>query len=416
MLDVETIRTDFPILSREIYSRPLIYLDNGATAQKPLRVIERIDSLHRNLYGNIHRGVHYLSQECTTLYEQARERVRSFIGAASPQEVIFTSGATASINLVAYSLAQMGLARDSTSPIALSPGDNVVATQMEHHSNFVPWQIVCRMVGAELRMAPFDERGMLDMERLEAMIDGRTRLVAITQASNVLGTRPDLERIIAMAHRRGALVLVDGCQGVVHGGVDVAAMDCDFYAFSGHKLYGPTGTGALYGKRELLEQMPPFMGGGDMVESVSLEKTTWANLPLKFEVGTANFVGAIGLGEAIEWLAQFDPVEVATHEQMLLERATGGLTTIEGLTIYGHDLHKCPIVSFTVEGVHHYDIGMVLDKLGIAVRTGTHCAEPTMLGCRVEGMCRASMAIYNTAAEVDALVKGVALAVNMLRQ
>ena len=405
MLDIKKIRTDFPILSREVYGRPLVYLDNGATSQKPLRVIERIDWVHRTVNANIHRAVHHLSQECTTLYEQARERVRGFIGAASTDEIVFTSGATASLNLVAYSFARA----------FIREGDNVVLSQMEHHSNIVPWQIVCQMVGAEIRVLPFDGDGMLEMERLDELIDDRTRIVAITQASNVFGTRPDLGRIIAAAHARGAKVVVDGCQGIVHGGVDVQAMDCDFYAFSGHKLYGPTGIGVLYGKRELLEALPPFMGGGDMVGTVTFEKTTYAALPLKFEAGTANYVGAIGLGEAIEWLAQFDPAEIEAHERALLERATRGIEALGGITIYGRDPHKCSILSFMAEGVHPYDMGMVLDKLGIAVRTGTHCAEPTMTACSVEGMCRASFAIYNTVEEVDDFVSGVERAIKMLR-
>jgi len=406
MLDIEKIRADFPILAREVYGRPLVYLDNGATAQKPARVIERIDWLHSTLNANVHRGVHFLSQECTTLYEQARERVRTFIGAGSREEIIFTAGATASLNLVAYSFARAFIGK----------GDNVVVSQMEHHSNIVPWQIVCEITGAQLRVLPFDEDGMLELDRLDVLIDERTRIVAVTQASNVLGTRPDLGRIIAAAHARGAKVVVDGCQGIVHGGVDVAAMDCDFYAFSGHKLYGPTGIGVLYGKRELLEAMPPFMGGGDMVDTVTFAKTTYAALPLKFEAGTANFIGAIGMGEAIDWLAQFDPAQVEAHERALLDRATRGLEALGGVTVYGRDPHKCAILSFSVAGVHHYDLGMVLDKLGVAIRTGTHCAEPTMTRCSVEGMCRASFAIYNKSDEVDALIAGVERAVKMLRR
>ena len=404
MLDINKIRSEFPILAREVYGRPLVYLDNGATAQKPARVIDRIDWLHRTMNANVHRGVHYLSQECTTLYEQARERVRTFIGAGSREEIIFTAGATASLNLVAYSFARA----------FIREGDNVVVSQMEHHSNIVPWQIVCEQAGAQLRVLPFDELGMLELEKLDELIDSRTRIVAITQASNVLGTRPDLKRVIAAARDKGAKVVVDGCQGIVHGGVDVAAMDCDFYAFSGHKLYGPTGTGVLYGKRELLEAMPPFMGGGDMVDRVSFERTTYAALPLKFEAGTANFIGAIGMGEAIDWLAQFDPAEVEAHERALVDRATERLAALGGVTVHGRDPHKCAILSFSVEGAHHYDIGMVLDKLGIAIRTGTHCAEPTMTRCSVEGMCRASFAIYNTLEEVDAFVAGMERAIKML--
>ena len=406
MLDIKKIREEFPILAREVYGYPLVYLDNAATAQKPLKVIERIDWMHRNLNANIHRGVHYLSQECTEAYEDARKNVRAFINAPTPEEIVFTSGATASINLVAYSFGQKFIGK----------GDNVVITAMEHHSNIVPWQLICDIKGAQIRVLPFDENGRLEEEKLEGIIDGRTRIVAATQASNVLGTRPDLKRIIATAHSRGVPVLVDGCQGVVHGSVDVTDLDCDFYAFSAHKLYGPTGVGVLYAKRKWLEEMPPFMGGGEMVQTVSLEGTTYADVPLKFEAGTANFIGAVGLSAAIDWLRGFDSRQVELHERALLDYATGRLDSLGGITIHGTMPGKCPIISFTTEGVHHYDLGMVLDKLGIAVRTGTHCAELTMQSCSVDGMCRASFAIYNTMEEVDVLIEGVKKAITMLRK
>ena len=286
---------------------------------------------------------------------------------------------------------------------------------MEHHSNIVPWQMLCERKGAELRVLPFDDAGALETGRLDELIDSRTRIVCVTQASNVLGTRPDLRAVVDAAHRKGVPVLVDGCQGIVHGGVDVTALDCDFYAFSGHKLYGPTGIGVLYGKRDLLDRMPPFLSGGDMVDRVSFEKTTFAPVPLKFEAGTANFVGAIALGEAVRYVRQFDAAEVEAHERALLLRATEGLERIPGLRIYGTTPDKCAIVSFNVEGVHPYDMGMILDKLGIAVRTGQHCAEPVMTHYGVTGMCRASFAMYNTLAEADALVAGVERAVKMLK-
>ena len=405
MLDISNIRSQFPILGSEVYGHRLVYLDSGATAQKPECVINEIDRLHRELNANVHRGVHYLSEQATDRFEAARERVRQFIGAASASEIVFTSGATASLNLVAASWCEANLRR----------GDNIVVSEMEHHSNLVPWYMAAQRFGAELRVLRFDDSGALRYDMLPDLIDDRTRVVAVTQASNVLGTRPDLEKVISAAHSVGAIAVVDGCQGVVHGGVDVAAHDCDFYAFSGHKLYGPTGIGVLYGKERLLDAMPPYMGGGDMVDRVSFEKITYAPLPLKFEAGTSNFIGAIGLGRAIEWLQGFDPAEVAAHEHDLLDYAARSLSEIDGLRIYGNTPDKCAIISFNVEGAHHYDIGMILDKMGIAVRTGMHCAEPVMTHYGVQGMCRATFAIYNTREEIDRLTAGVQRAVRMLR-
>ena len=404
-MNVESIRRDFPILQRTVNGKPLVYLDSGATAQKPERVIEAVDRMHREQNANIHRGVHQLSAEATQLYEQARERIRTFIGASSREEVIFTAGATASINTVAYAWSER----------FLHEGDNIIISEMEHHSNIVPWQVVASRRGAEIRVLPFDDEGRLEVELLETLLDERTRMVAVTQASNTLGTRPDLQPIIAKAHRAGAHVLVDGCQGVVHGGVDVASMDCDFYAFSGHKLYGPTGIGVLYGKRELLDEMPPFLCGGDMVDRVSFEKTTYAPLPLKYEAGTSNYIGAVGLCEAVEYLRGMDLKAVEEHEMALTRYAEEQLQRVDGLRIYGTTKDKCSIISFNVEGVHHYDLGMILDKLGIAIRTGQHCAEPVMTHFGITGMCRASIAMYNTREEMDALVRGVERAVRMLR-
>ena len=403
--DVSHIRRDFPILGESVNNRALVYFDSGATAQKPLAVINRMDELMRRYNANIHRGVHHLSGVMTDMYEQARESVRRFIGAEHREEVIFTAGATASINLVAQ----------AWSAKFLRDGDNIVVSEMEHHSNIVPWQLAAERHGAELRVLPFDDRGELRLDMLDELIDERTRLVAVTEASNTLGTRPELDAIIAKAHSVGAVVMVDGCQGVVHGGGRVAERGYDFYAFSGHKLYGPTGIGVLYGRRELLEVMPPYMGGGDMVDKVTFAKTTYAPLPLKYEAGTANFIGAVALAEAIAYIEGVGMANIEAHEQDILRVMTERLSTIEGLRIYGTSAHKCPIVSFTVDGTHPYDVGMILDKLGVAIRTGHHCAEPVMTHYGVTGMCRASIGMYNTIDEVEVLVKGVERAVMMLK-
>lgn len=403
--DIASIRRDFPILDQQVNGRKLVYFDSGATAQKPIAVIERTDSLMRKYNANIHRGVHHLSGVMTEMYEQARERVREFIGAEHREEVIFTSGATASINLVAYAWSER----------YLSEGDNVVVSEMEHHSNIVPWQLACERKGAELRVLPFDESGALRMDMLDELVDSRTKLVAVTEASNTLGTCPDVQTIVNKAHSVGAVVMVDGCQGVVHGGGRVAERGYDFYAFSGHKLYGPTGIGVLYGRRELLEAMPPFMGGGDMVDKVSFAKTTYAPLPLKYEAGTSNFIGAVGLAEAIDYVNSIGREAIECHEQEVLRYMTKQLSKIEGLRIYGTTDNKCPIVSFTIEGTHPYDVGMILDKLGVAIRTGHHCAEPVMTHYGVTGMCRASIGMYNTLDEVDVLAAGIERAVRMLR-
>ncbi len=405
MFDVEKIRAEFPILSREVYGKRLTYLDSGATAQKPRCVVEKMAELLLHENANIHRGVHRLSEEMTVRYEEAREVVRTFIGAAHREEVIFTSGATMSLNLVASSWCEKNLCE----------GDNIVVSHIEHHSNIVPWQLAAERKGAELRVIPVAEDGSLELDKLDSLVDERTKVVAVTQASNTLGTKPDLARIIAKAHSVGAVAVVDGCQGVVHGGVDVAALDCDFYAFSGHKLYGPTGIGVLYGKRELLDKMSPYMGGGDMVDKVSFAKTTYAPLPLKFEAGTSNYIGAIGLAEAINFLTALPAEEVEKHEKELLDYATEQLLQIEGLRIYGTTDDKAPIISFNVEGCDHYDIGMILDKMGVAVRTGHHCAEPTMARFGTNGVVRASFALYNNKTDIDNLVAAVKRAVAMLK-
>ena len=405
MFDVEKIRKEFPILEREVYGRKLIYLDSAATAQKPRCVVERMSELLLNDNANIHRGVHLLSEEMTVRYEESREVVRAFVGAEHREEIVFTSGATMSLNLVATSWCNS----------FLNEGDNVVVSHIEHHSNIVPWQLAAERKGAELRVIPVDDSGALELGALDSLIDERTKVVAVTQASNTLGTCPDLATIIAKAHSVGAVVVVDGCQGVVHGGVDVRSLDCDFYAFSGHKLYGPTGIGVLYGKRELLDKMPPYMGGGDMVDKVSFAKTTYAPLPLKFEAGTANYIGAIGLAEAIKFLHSLSAEEVAQHERAMLDYATEQLLQVEGLKIYGTTEGKAPIVSFNVEGCDHYDIGMILDKMGVAVRTGHHCAEPVMARYGTNGVVRASIALYTNKEDIEMFIKAVKRAVSMLK-
>lgn len=405
MMNIEKIRDEFPILGRTVNNRPLVYFDSGATAQKPRCVIRLTEELMAEHNANIHRGVHHLSGRMTDMYESARERIRRFIAAREREELIFTSGATMSINLVAT----------AWSAKYLRAGDNIVVSEMEHHSNIVPWQLAAERQGAELRVLPFDDAGELRIDLLPQLIDSRTRLVAVTEASNTLGTCPDLKPIVDAAHSVGAVVMVDGCQGIVHGGGDVAQRGYDFYAFSGHKLYAPTGIGVLYGRRELLESMPPYMGGGDMVDKVTFAKTTYAPLPLKFEAGTSNFLGAVALGEAIDFVESIGVDVIEEHEQMLLRVMTERLSQIEGLRIYGTAKHKCPIVSFTVDGTHPYDVGMILDKLGVAIRTGHHCAEPVMTHYGISGMCRASIGMYNTVEEVETLARGIERAVSMLR-
>ncbi len=405
MFDVKKIREEFPILSREVYGKPLVYLDNGATAQKPRQVIECVARLYREENANIHRGVHYLSERCTELYEDARKTVAEALGTSDSGEVVFTAGATAALNTVAYSFSER----------YLSEGDNVLVSEMEHHSNIVPWQLMCERKRAQLRVLPFDDEGNLRLELLDSLIDERTRVVAVTQASNTLGTMPNLRPVIDKAHSVGAVVVVDGCQGFVHSEVNVKELDCDFYAFSSHKLYGPNGVGVLYGKREWLEAIPPFLGGGDMVKKVTFDKTTYADLPLKFEAGTANYIDAIGLAEAIRFLRTLDREAVLAHERSLLDYATDELSKIEGLRIYGSAEDKCSIVSFNVEGIHNFDLGAVLDRSGVAIRTGAHCADPVMAHYGVQGMARASFALYNTMEEVDALTAAVRKAVRMLK-
>jgi cysteine desulfurase/selenocysteine lyase len=390
-------RPYFPLLRQTVNGNPLAYLDNAATAQKPKAVIDAVNDLHASLNGNIHRGVHYMAEQCTTRYEAARERIRAYVNAAKAHEVIFTAGTTAGINLVAFSFGER----------YVRAGDEIVVTEMEHHSNIVPWQLLCDRKGATLKALPFADSGALRIDMLPALLSRKTRLLAVAQVSNVLGVVNPLEEIIRIAHAAGVPVLVDGAQAVQHGRTDVQQMDCDFYAFSGHKIYGPTGIGVLYAKEKYLDEMPPYQGGGDMIKTVTFDKTTYADLPYKFEAGTANYIGAIGLGAAIAFLETLDTAALQAHERQLLRYATERLQRIDGLTIYGDTPQKSSIISFSFNDIHHLDVAQILDKLGIAVRSGALCAEPVMHHYGLTGMTRASFAFYNTLSEVDALAAGL---------
>lgn len=395
--NVARLRADFPILRERVHGRPLAYLDNAATTQKPQAVIDAEVRYYAHDNANVHRGVHTLSQQATDAYEAARSTVQRFINANTVEEVIYVRGATEAINLVAQSYARPRLA----------PGDEILISAMEHHSNIVPWQLACEQTGATLKVAPVTDAGELDMEAFGALLGRRTRLVAVTQLSNALGTIPPIERIIALAHALDVPVLVDGAQAVPHIGVDVRALDCDFYAFSGHKIFGPTGIGVLYGKAHLLSAMPPYQGGGDMIRSVSFDKTEYNDLPWKFEAGTPNIAGAIGLGAALDYVAAAGIDAIAAHEQDLLTYATQGASRIPGLRIIGTAPHKASILSFVLDGVHPHDIGTILDRRGVAIRAGHHCAMPLMQRFGIAGTARASFALYNTREEVDALIAGI---------
>ncbi len=398
--NVLALRREFPVLARVINGKPLAYLDNGASAQRPNAVIAAVDDYERHHHANIHRGVHALSQEATALYEGARDRIVSFINARSRHEIIFVRGTTEAINLVAQSYAR---------PI-LGPGDEVLITYLEHHANIVPWQILCGQTGATLKVVPMDSRGEIHLETVEAMMSPRTRLFACAHVSNALGTVLPIRRLIAAAKSRGIATLIDGAQAVPHMAVDVQELGCDFYAFSGHKLFGPTGIGVLYGREALLERMPPWQGGGDMILAVSFAKTTYNNLPYKFEAGTPNISGAVGLGAAVDFLQTLDLEAAHAHEHALLEYATRILEKIEGLRIIGTASDKASLVSFVVAGVHPHDLGTILDEDGIAVRTGHHCAMPVMEFFKVPATARASFAFYNTFEEIDRLAAGIARA------
>jgi len=403
--NITQMRDNFPALKQKVHGKDLIYFDNGATAQKPLRVISLINEMNSGTNGNIHRAVHELSAKCTTLYESARETVKNFINASSAEEIIFTSGTTASVNLVANSFTTR----------FISKGDSVIVCEADHHSNIVPWQMACLRSGATLKVLPVDENGEWIMDELDNLLDGSVKIISVAHISNVLGISNPVKELIKRAHKSGAVVLIDGAQGIVHGDVDVKDLDCDFYVFSGHKLYGPTGTGILYGKRELLEEMGPWMGGGDMVESVSLTRTTYAPLPLKFEAGTPNFIGVAALGEAIRFFSSIDKEFVNNQEISLTSALLDGLENIEGLKIFGKSKKKLPILSFAVEGVHHADLAMLLDKMGVAVRSGMMCCEPLMTRFGLTGMVRASLLPYNTIDETQLFVNALQKAIKMLK-
>ena len=404
VLDVESIRRQFPILQRRIKGNPLVYLDNGATSQKPQCVVDSVENYYREFNSNIHRGVHHLSQLATQAYEDAREIVRAYINAEHAHEVLLTSGTTESINLVASSWGRK----------YLEPGDEVIISTMEHHSNIVPWQLVCEERRAQLKILPITQSGELDMAVFAGLLSARTKLVSVAHVSNALGTINPVEKVIELAHAKGVPVLLDGAQAAPHLRIDVRALDVDFYAFSGHKVFAPTGVGVLYGKAALLNDMPPYQGGGEMIERVTFEKTTFAELPHKFEAGTPNIVGGIGLGAAISWFDQLDADAVTAHEQDLLAYATSKLSAIDRLTIIGTAAHKACVISFLIENTHPFDIGSILDQQGIAVRTGHHCTQPLMDFYNTPGTVRASFAVYNNRADVDALVAGVERAARML--
>ena len=395
--DVMRSRADFPVLGRTVHGRPLVYLDNGASAQRPNAVIEAVDDYERHHHANIHRGVHTLSQEATALYETARDRVVGFLHARSRHEVVFVRGTTEAINLVAQSYARPRLVA----------GDEVLITYLEHHANIVPWQMVCEQTGATLVVAPMDQNGEVHFEAVEALMNERTRIFACTHVSNALGTVLPVQRLVAAAKARGIVTLIDGAQAVPHMAVDVQALDCDFYAFSGHKLFGPTGIGILYGRESVLERMPPWQGGGDMILAVTFGKTTYNALPYKFEAGTPNISGAIGLGAAIAYLDTVDLAGAREHEHALLAHATTALGRIEDLRIIGTAQDKASLVSFVVKGVHPHDLGTILDEEGIAIRTGHHCAMPVMDFFKLAATARASFAFYNTFAEIDRLVAAI---------
>ena len=392
-LDVTTIRADFPILQRRVHGKPLVYLDNAATTQKPEAVIDRVARYYRAENANVHRGVHVLSVEATEAYDAARERVRRFLNAAEAREVVFVRGATEAINLVA---ATFGRAH-------VGAGDEIVISEMEHHSNIVPWQMLCEERDARLRVVPITDAGELRLDEYERLLGARTRIVAVTHVSNALGTINPLESIVRLAHDRGIPVLIDGAQAVAHMPVDVQAMGCDFYVFSGHKVFGPTGIGVLYGRAALLDGMPPYQGGGDMIRSVTFERTLYNDLPYKFEAGTPNIGGAIGLAAAIDYLAAIDPGRVAAYEHDLLVYGTEALADIPGLHLTGTAPNKAGILSFVIDDIHPHDIGTILDREGVAIRAGHHCCQPLMARLHVPATARASLALYNTREEIDAL-------------
>jgi cysteine desulfurase/selenocysteine lyase len=396
-LDVGRIRTLFPVLSRTVHGRPLVYLDSAATNQKPQPVIDAVSDYYSRHNSNVHRGVHTLSQEATAAFEGARERIRAFLGAKDTAEVVFVRGTTEAINLVAQSYGRP----------RLRPGDEILVTRMEHHSNIVPWQLLCEQTGAVLKVAPMDETGALRMDGLQKLVTRRTRIVAVVHASNALGTVNPVGRIAEIAHAAGAVVVVDGAQAAAHLPLDVAALGADFYALSGHKMFGPTGIGVLWGRRELLEEMPPWQGGGDMIRSVTFEGTTYNDLPHKFEAGTPDIAGAVGLGAAVDFLLELGVERIGAHERGILEYATGALAAMDDVRLIGTAPEKSAVVSFLLDGIHAHDIGTVLDHDGVAIRTGHHCAQPVMDFFGIPATARASFSVFNTREDVDALVRGL---------
>ena len=400
---IDDIRADFPILSREVYGRPLVYLDNAATTQKPRAVVESIAQEYYSVNANVHRGVHFLSQQATTLHEEARERVRAFIGAQSVSEIVFTRGTTESLNLVATSFGET----------FLQEGDEVLLTVMEHHSDIVPWQLLRERKGIVIKVIPMNDAGELDMEAYERLFTPRTRLVCVAHVSNVLGTVNPIARMAEVAHAHGAYLLADGAQSVPHFKVDVQALGCDFLTFSGHKIYGPTGIGVLYGREALLEQMQPYQGGGEMIARVTFEKTTYERLPYKFEAGTPDYVGSHALAAAIDYVEGIGMDRITAHERELTKYAMARMADIPGMQLYGTVPDKDAVVAFNVKDIHPLDLGTLLDRLGIAIRTGHHCAQPLMARCGVEGMARASFALYNTKEEIDTFVAGLERVVKM---
>jgi cysteine desulfurase / selenocysteine lyase len=401
---IEQIRKDFPILAQQVYGKPLAYLDNGATTQKPVRMIEAVDRLHRQQNAAIHRSVNFLSDKITGAYEEARTTVQQFIGAPKSSQVVFTSGATGSINLVAFSFGES----------YLKPGDEVILSTMEHHSNIVPWQMVCDRKGATLRIIPITDEGELDMEAYGNLFTGHTRIVTVTHVSNVLGTVNPVREIVRIAHAHGVPVMIDGAQAIQHVPVNVADLDCDFYAFSGHKIYGPTGIGILYGKEEWLDRLPPYQGGGDMIDQVTFEKTTYNELPFKFEAGTTNYIGAIGLAESLNYLTGIGLGKIVAYEHELRDYTTQKLSEIGSLRMFGTSSGKAAVFSFVLNGIHPYDTGMIIDKFGVAVRTGTHCAMPLMQRLGIDGTLRASLCFYNTTGEVDRLCEALNTVIDLL--
>ncbi len=404
-LDIENIRKDFSILSRTVNGKPLVYFDNGATAQKPTIVIEAINNYYRHQNANIHRGVHTLSQDITVEYENARATIQKHLNATFPHEIIFTSGTTASINLLASTF----------SKIFISKGDEIVISAMEHHSNILPWQHVCEEKGAVLKIIPINQDGELKLDEYAKLLSDKTKIVAVTHISNTLGTINPIKEIITLAHAKNIPVMIDGAQAVPHTSVDVKELDCDFYVFSGHKLFGPTGVGILYGKEKWLNELPPYQIGGGTIKTVTFEKTEYAELPLKFEAGTPHISGGIGLAKAVDYINSIGLDKIAAYEHILLEYATEKLEKIDGVKIIGKAKNKASVISFVVEGIHPFDIGTILDQLGIAVRTGHHCTQPLMQFYNIPGTIRASFAFYNTIQEIDEFVKGLERAINMLR-